>query len=208
MFVFAGEATYRSVLGGRGPVTFELPRGGTLTVDESGLVVFHRRTLAYVLGSAPTPARLSADVPLFSESESAHLADVRSLFGAVRLLWYASAVALAALIVFAWRRRTLFLMARDGAIASAAAVLALALVAAFAFEPAFLAFHYVFFPQGNFLFDPATSSLLALYPEEYWYGVTLRVGVSFIVLALLVAIGSGILARRSPTGGSAIVTRP
>jgi len=57
-------------------------------------------------------------------------------------------------------------------------------VAIFAFEPLFLAFHYVFFPQGNFLFDPATSNLIRLYPDWYWEGISLRVGLSFIAVAL------------------------
>jgi uncharacterized membrane protein len=60
-------------------------------------------------------------------------------------------------------------------------------VATVAFEPLFLAFHYVFFPQGNFLFDPATSNLVRLYPDWYWEGISLRVGLSFVLLALVVA---------------------
>jgi uncharacterized membrane protein len=68
--------------------------------------------------------------------------------------------------------------------------------AALAFEPLFLAFHYVFFPQGNFLFDPATSNLLRLYPESYWYGVTVRIGAGFVAVALTLA-GAAHLALRS-----------
>ena len=60
-------------------------------------------------------------------------------------------------------------------------------IAAFAFEPLFLLFHYVFFPQGNFLFDPATSNLVRLYPDWYWEGITVRVGVSFLAGALALA---------------------
>ena len=59
--------------------------------------------------------------------------------------------------------------------------------AALAFDQLFLLFHDVFFPQGNFLFDPATSNLLRLYPEWYWQGITAGVGLSFIALALLAA---------------------
>jgi uncharacterized membrane protein len=68
--------------------------------------------------------------------------------------------------------------------------------AAVAFDPLFLLFHDVFFPQGNFLFDPATSNLIRLYPEWYWQGITAGVGVSFIVVALLVAAAAHIALRR------------
>ena len=75
--------------------------------------------------------------------------------------------------------RSIFSLARAG------------MAAALAFEPAFLAFHYLFFPQGNFLFDPATSQLLRVYPQSYWYGVTLRVGATFIAaMAFLVLVAS------------------
>jgi len=63
----------------------------------------------------------------------------------------------------------------------------LATAAALSFDALFLAFHEVFFPQGNFLFDPATSNLLTLYPDEYWYGVTLRIGLSFVAASALIA---------------------
>ena len=75
------------------------------------------------------------------------------------------------------------------------------IVAAVAFEPMFLAFHYVFFPQGNFLFGPG-SNLIRLYPEAYWYAVTLRVGVAFVVMTAVVALIGWLMSR------SGIVTRP
>ena len=78
-------------------------------------------------------------------------------------------------------------LVRDGSLIAAAVVVLIGIVAALAFEPLFLAFHYVFFPQGNFLFDPATSNLLRLYPDWYWQGISLRVGLSFIAVALGVA---------------------
>ena len=81
-------------------------------------------------------------------------------------------------------------LVRDGAVAAGAVVAALGLVAALAFEQAFLFFHEVFFPQGNFLFDPATSNLVRLYPDWYWQGITFRIGLSFIAVAAVVAVAA------------------
>ena len=64
-------------------------------------------------------------------------------------------------------------------------------------DQAFLLFHEVFFPQGNFLFDPATSNLVRLYPDWYWQGITFRVGLSFVALAAAVAIAASVGLRRA-----------
>jgi uncharacterized membrane protein len=86
---------------------------------------------------------------------------------------------------------------RDGAVAAGAVALALGLIAALAFEQAFLLFHEVFFPQGNFLFDPATSNLVRLYPDWYWQGITFRIGLSFIAVAAAVAVAASAGLRRA-----------
>ena len=199
VYVFAGEGTYRDLAHGRGQVTFAL-LDATLTTDESGLVGLHRETLAYVLDAAPEPARCCGGRPLFDASERAHLSDVRQVFRGVNIVWTVAGIVVVGLLLRARIRGYVLRMARDGAVRSAAGVLVLGFVAAVAFEPAFLAFHYVFFPQGNFLFDPATSNLLRLYPESYWYGVTLRIGAGFIAAALVLA-GAAHLALRSRTAG-------
>jgi integral membrane protein (TIGR01906 family) len=186
VYVFAGEDTYRDLARGRGQVTFVTPTA-RLTTDESGLVDLHRRTLGYVLGDATEPPRLSEGTPLFDANERGHLADVRGIFGALRVAWALAGILLVALLLRLRSRGRLARTLRTSALIAGAVVLAIGLAFAVAFEPAFLAFHYLFFPQGNFLFDPATSNLLRLYPEEYWYGVTLRIGLSFVVTALALA---------------------
>ena len=91
-------------------------------------------------------------------------------------------------------------LVRVGSLIAAGIVTVIGVTAAVAFEPLFLLFHDVFFPQGNFLFDPATSNLIRLYPEWYWQGITAGVGLSFIAVALLVAgAAHTALRRRSNT---------
>jgi uncharacterized membrane protein len=87
----------------------------------------------------------------------------------------------------AHRRGDALRLVRAGAITAAGIVAIIGVAAAVAFDPLFLLFHDLFFPQGNFLFDPATSNLIRLYPEWYWQGITAGVGLSFIAVAVLVA---------------------
>jgi uncharacterized membrane protein len=87
-------------------------------------------------------------------------------------------------------------LVRDAAIAAGAGTAIVAAGAAVAFDPLFLLFHEVFFPQGNFLFGP-DSNLLVLYPEPYWYGVTLRIGLAFVALMAALATVMAATLRRT-----------
>ena len=125
------------------------------------------------------------------------MADVRAVFRGAE---YAGALALFVLIFRverARRRGGALRLVRAGSLIAAGIVGAIGVAAAVAFDPLFLLFHEVFFPQGNFLFAP-DSNLIRLYPEWYWQGITAGVGLSFIAVALLVA-GAGHIALRRPS---------
>jgi integral membrane protein (TIGR01906 family) len=83
--------------------------------------------------------------------------------------------------------RAMWRLVRDGSVVAFALVAVIGIAAALAFDQMFLLFHAIFFPQGNYLFDPATSDLIRLYPDWYWEGITLRVGVSFLAGAVVLA---------------------
>src|SRR5262249_49874981 len=141
-----------------------------VTYDLATRSALHDATLLYVLSRAPvTPPDPTTRAPLFDPDEQQHLADVRGVFSAVEVGALVAAVAAIAVLVPVLRtgRPVVLRLIRDSAVVATLVVAAIALLFGLAFEPAFLAFHYVFFPQGNFLFDPATSNLLALYPEQY-----------------------------------------
>jgi uncharacterized membrane protein len=127
------------------------------------------------------------------------MSDVRRVFDGAKVLIPAGLFVMAIRLQRARARgvAAMLQLARDGAVAAGVAVAGIGIVAAFAFEQAFLLFHEVFFPQGNFLFDPATSNLVRLYPDWYWQGITLRVGLSFIALAAAVSVAASVGLRRA-----------
>lgn len=144
-------------------------------------------TRRYVLCECADEKLLERVPGFYGAREKGHLRQVQGVIAGVRRATVlASLLLLVGLIL---DRRAL----RRIVLAEAALVVLVGSVAALAFEPAFLLFHQVFFPQGNFLFDPATDNIVLLYPEAYWLGVTLRVGVTFLVVAL----GAGALASLS-----------
>lgn len=137
--------------------------------------------------------------PLLDDAERSHMADVSRL---VRILVVAS---VAAAIVAALcgtllrgqpRRMAAVLLVTASAIGGAGLVLGL--VFAVAFEPAFLAFHAVFFPPGTYLFAPG-SNLVTLFPEGFWFDSALIAG-STVVLSAVVVLAIGLAGRRrTPT---------
>lgn len=199
-FLAAGLVVFAVLWSGTGPyadlardnhvqsITFIRRDGQPLSFDLVAVLDVHRKWSTYVTGGTDLPPTFEADIR-FTDDEYRHMADVRRVFDGAKLL---VPVGLFVMIIRLQRAGAVsslerLHLLRDGALLGAAIVALVGVVAIVAFEPLFLAFHYVFFPQGNFLFDPATSNLVRLYPDWYWEGISLRVGLSFVLLALVVA---------------------
>lgn len=205
--VFAGTPTYEAIARESGfeRNAFHVPARGDpprreVRYDVPALVELHAWTLRYVLEgrlAVALPRDPTFSDPLFTEDEQAHLDDVSVVFGAARVAALAALGVFAGIVAATSRGGWVVSLraARDAVALAALLVAAIGGLAAVAFEPAFLAFHRLFFPQGNFLFDPATSNLLALYPDPYWYGVTLRIGAAFVGLAGAVALAATLALR-------------
>ncbi len=52
------------------------------------------------------------------------------------------------------------------------------------FDLAFLAFHLVAGPQGNFAFDSGSARLVQLFPEQFWSDT--RTGMAPLLIAVVV----------------------
>ena len=165
--------------------------GQSVRMDLVPLAEEHRLWSTYVTGGAadpPEPGRF------YTTDEISHMTDVRRVFDGAKILIPAGFFVMAIRLQRARARsaEAMLRLVRDGAVAAGAVALALGLVATLAFDQAFLIFHEVFFPQGNFLFDPATSNLVRLYPDWYWQGITFRIGLSFIAIAAAVAVAASV----------------
>jgi integral membrane protein (TIGR01906 family) len=133
--------------------------------------------------------------PLLTDAERSHLRDVSRL---VRNLWIAVLVALLGGLLSGWRLRRerqrmgRLLLRAAGGIGVLAVVLGL--LFAVAFDPMFLAFHELFFPQGNFMFGP-DSNLLRLFPEGFWFDASLTAGTAIVLTAIVVTVAGWRLSR-------------
>jgi integral membrane protein (TIGR01906 family) len=136
--------------------------------------------------------------PVLDERERAHMSDVRTVF---RGLWMLAVLSAVALVIASRRadRAGTWRAVRGGALGLIVGTVVVGAVGLVAFDQLFETFHEVFFPAGSFLFDPATSKLVQLFPFQFWDETALLVGVVIIVAALVVAWGAGRRARpRAP----------
>jgi integral membrane protein (TIGR01906 family) len=144
--------------------------------------------LGDIWGGGDFEVSLDGRQPLLDRNERSHMRDVASLVRLLGTLAIVSAVVVAfTLLTLRRERRRVgrLLLVSAGIVGTVAVVVAA--IFAVAFDQAFLAFHRVFFPQGNFLFGP-DSNLLRLFPEPFWFDAALIAGVSIVVAALLVTV--------------------
>jgi hypothetical protein len=199
--VWSGDRAYAALANATGntSATFVVPPdrrdacGQAIAMDLTRLRELHRAWATYVVGASEFG--FGPACSLFTTDEMAHMADVRGVFRGAEIAAVLAFVIAAYRVARARRRGGALRLIRAGSLTSVAIVAAIGLAAAVAFDPLFLLFHEVFFPQGNFLFAP-DSNLLRLYPEWYWQGITAGVAVSFIALALLAAGAAHIALRR------------
>lgn len=182
-------------------VSFEQARSGVPARLETSQANVDRVTgevLADVWGGGDFAASLDGDGPLLDANERSHMRDVASLVRLLGTLAFVSAVVVAFTVLTLrreQRRIGRLLLLSAGIVGSVAIVVAA--IFAVAFDQAFLAFHRIFFPQGNFLFGP-DSNLLRLFPEPFWFDAALIAGLSIVVAALIVTLVGWWLWRPRP----------
>jgi len=139
-------------------------------------------------------------VPVLEERERAHMRDVRGVFAGFYLLAGIAAVLLVVLVAGA--RRMGHAARAWSAIATGmrgliVGIIVAGIISSVAFDAVFELFHRLFFPAGSFTFDPRTDRLVQLFPFDFWSETTIVLGVVIVVLAALVSVGGGRLARRT-----------
>jgi integral membrane protein (TIGR01906 family) len=175
-------------------------------IAPEGLAHVGREVQAYFASGSDGPLSVEVEVfgvprELFNANEVSHMADVKALFLRVYRVQWVSAVLLVALtLLAAWRlRREAVLVTaswlRRGAALTAAIVLVLGLLSVVAFQQVFRVFHYIGFPQGNWVFDPRTEYLVQVFPFGFWRDITLLIG-AVILLGTAALWGAGAFLRK------------
>ena len=146
--------------------------------------------------------------PVLNPRERAHMRDVRGVFAGFYAAAIAAAVVLAAAFLLArgrdgrmrlWRR-----LSRAGAAIAVVTVVGGG-IGVLAFDQAFTLFHEIFFPEGNWAFDPRVDKLVQIFPDQFWSETTIGVGIVIVALALaLWGLGGLRAAALEPPGREAV----
>jgi integral membrane protein (TIGR01906 family) len=128
----------------------------------------------------------------YASAETAHLRDARTLLLVFEALTLASVV----FVVWSAVRRKAWAQIRRGATGLTIGIVVIGVVGFFAFEPVFELFHQIFFPGGNWAFDPRSSHMVQLYPFDFWQLTAGTLGL----LGLISAAVTWTVARRRSEG--------
>lgn len=134
--------------------------------------------------------------PFYDASEVRHLQDVRQLLWLTFLL---GALALVALLVLLQRAPDPDLVVAAiglGGAVVAGGVVVIGALGVIAFDPLFELFHQVFFPQGDWAFDPGSQRLVQLYPFAFWQIMAGALGALMVVLGVVTWLLARLTLRR------------
>ncbi|MGI6151735.1 MAG: TIGR01906 family membrane protein [Christensenellales bacterium] len=186
----------------------KLDTARTIGMKHSALVTVTNHLLDYTEGKAEKLS-IKAEIQgkkvnVFDERDTAHMADVRSLFLAARSLrnWLIPAILLlAAAAFFLVPKDRAGLFARScviGFLISGVVVGAVAVWAAVDFNAFWTAFHKLLFTNDLWLLNPAKSVLIKMVPSQFFFDLVMRiVGLLGIVMGIpLFASAIYLLIRR------------
>jgi Predicted membrane protein len=136
--------------------------------------------------------------PVLDAAERFHMVDVRNVLLPFGALLAIATVTLGAIVAVNRRSDWLWRAIARGSGALALVGIVVGVAALFFFDAAFLLFHLVFFPQGNFSFDPRTERLTQLFPDQFWTETSIGIAIVGLVIATGLSLGARWKAARLP----------
>lgn len=127
----------------------------------------------------------------YTEQEIAHLVDVKRLMETMNYIFYSLLLVLTLILTYCRKNKEqLIKLLKYGGITVIAVELMLFLLVLISFNSSFAAFHYLFFPQGNWIFS-ADSLLIQTFPLQFFVKISQTIlfqaflgGIIFILISL------------------------
>lgn len=169
-------------------------------IPESELIRANGEIRDYLVHGSDGPLSITVtslageEEPLFSVRETAHMADVRDLVGAVFTLQVVAvtlALTLAVVMIALWPPRALAAAALYGSLLTGAVIGVTGLLAVSGFDAVWSQFHGIAFSNDLWRLDPDRDHLIQMFPETFWFQATLLLGAITIAEAFIIASLSG-----------------
>ena len=132
--------------------------------------------------------------PLFSQKETLHMKDVKALFQAVFVVHEVALAYVLAYVgaVFVWSHersmRTLANQLIRAGIGTVGALTVAALAMLVGFDQLFYLFHRLSFANDLWELNPLTDHLIQMFPRDFWFMVTIAIGVATIIEGSLLVL--------------------
>ena len=158
--------------------------------------------IRHYFNSGEEPLALRAKVQgvereVFNQREVDHMRDVKGLIRGVYWLTALSAAYLLGYVAFGlWRYRYPFIqrlarLSLWGGGVTVGLVVAVGLFSLVGFDSLFLLFHQISFSNDLWQLDPRTDYLIIMFPLGFWFDATMRVALSAVGFALILATVAG-----------------
>ena len=167
-------------------------------IDLAQLDLVGREIVEYFRNDEPQLAiRVTIDgreQSLFNPREIQHMRDVKALFQGVFRVHEIAFVYIVgyAAAVFLWSRERPLRRLAQQCVAAGAATSALlgagAAAVLIGFDDLFLRFHQFSFANDFWLLDPRTDHLIQMFPQGFWFDVSLVVGLLAVLMGSLLAL--------------------
>ena len=180
----------------------------TVGVSDEDLDVVSTQMMQYLKGQRENLSDIVTtidgvpDTPFFNERECAHMADVRTLFlGGMELRkWCAILCAVIIVVLILWeKKKSVYTLAKGmitGTIIFLAVVAALAIWALNDFNLFWTVFHLLFFTGDTWLFDPATSRMINMLPEQFFSDTVIMIIAIFAAMIAILLVASAIILKK------------
>ncbi len=160
-----------------------------LTIYTTKLTQAQQQTFNYILKDNPLPQD-------YNKNEASHLEDVKKVMSKVSIALFFSLTSMVIILLhvkYKMKVNILELLSKATKIAIIFSII-FALLAITIFPTLFTYFHYLFFPQGNWIF-PENSRIITTFPESFFQSIAIQIGITTILLQLIFPITNVLIKR-------------
>lgn len=135
---------------------------------------------------------------LFNQDEINHLEDVKILIQKINVFYYLTLIVLIFLIMILFLLNKKYFLGNlsiilffSGLLTLFSIIFLLVLIK-LNFDNVFTIFHYIFFPQGNWLFS-SSNNIIKLYPTGFFYEITKKIFITILIYANILILAAILL---------------
>jgi len=130
-------------------------------------------------------------LPHFNEKEILHMKDVQELFNMAKSIKYITIIISITIVLYSFKKGFIEELVKktiNGLFSNHIIIVVLFSIISTDFNKYWTMFHKIFFTNDLWLLNPHTDLMIQMLPEEFFSGISLRIGLSFFMLLSIIQI--------------------